>query len=337
MKKLEVVSFLRGYAIFTIILMHLVHPATKGFLNTAASFGGGGVHVFILVSGFGLYLSHLRKPATYPEFMQKRFSRVYLPYLLVLPLFVIFYYLQYGAFDLTTLLSHVFLFKMFDHTLDTSYAYSLWFISTIIQFYLCWPVIIRLFKGKWGLPLALVISLAWATLVGVLGKENDRAWNSCFLQYLWEFVAGMKLAELYHRSPERVRVPGWGILLVGAVVGMALTGVTGKVGGIFKLYNDIPSLLGYLSLALIIYKLSIPFVNHFFLFTDKIGYEWYLVHGLAFLALRHPFYDIMPIPLALLACWAVSYMVAMLFSRVLTVLGIKKRAVAGINEKTNHP
>lgn len=106
---------------------------------------------------------------------------------------------------------------------------------------------------------------------------------------------------------------------------MALTGVTGKLGGIFKLYNDIPSLLGYLSVALIIYKLSIPLVNRFFLFTDKIGYEWYLVHGLTFLALRHPFYDIMPVPLALLTCWVVSYMAALLFSKLLTSLGIKKK------------
>ncbi len=257
--------------------------------------------------------------------MRRRFTRVYLPYLLMMPLFVAYYWFVCGTFDLTTLASHVFLFKMFDHTLDTSYAYSLWFISTIFQFYLCWPVIVRLFKGKWGLPLALVISLVWATLVGVLGKEGNRVWNSCFLQYLWEFVAGMKLAELYHRSPERVKVPGWGVLLIGAAVGMALTGVTGKLGGIFKLYNDIPSLLGYLSVALIIYKLSIPLVNRFFLFTDKIGYEWYLVHGLTFLALRHPFYDIMPVPLALLTCWVVSYMAALLFGKLLTSLGIKKK------------
>ncbi len=326
MKKLEVVSFLRGYAIFTIILMHLVHPATKGFLHNAASFGGAGVHVFILVSGFGLYLSQLRKPATYPEFMRRRFTRVYLPYLLMMPLFVAYYWFVCGTFDLTTLASHVFLFKMFDHTLDTSYAYSLWFISTIFQFYLCWPVIVRLFKGKWGLPLAIVISLVWATLVGVLGKEGNRVWNSCFLQYLWEFVIGMKLAEYQHfRGGYNPHLPSYKVLIPFAIVGMALTGVTGKLGGIFKLYNDIPSLLGYLSVALIIYKLSIPLVNRFFLFTDKIGYEWYLVHGLTFLALRHPFYDIMPVPLALLMCWVVSYMAALLFGKLLTSLGIKKK------------
>lgn len=325
MKKLEVVSFLRGYAIFTIIMMHLVKPAVGGGLKTIASFGGSGVHVFILVSGFGLYLSHLHHQNRYPEFMRRRFTRVYLPYVMMMPLFVAYYWFVCGTFDLTTLASHVFLFKMFDHTLDTSYAYSLWFISTIIQFYLCWPVIIRLFKGKWGLPMALVVSLAWATLVGVLGKQADRAWGSCFLQYLWEFVGGMKLAEVYARQPERIKVPNYGLLLATAVAGMVLTGVMGKIGGVLKLYNDIPSLLGYLSVALIIYKLSIPMVNRFFLFTDKIGYEWYLVHGLTFLALRHPFYDIMPVPLALLACWVVSYMAALLFGRLLTVLGIKKK------------
>ena len=37
---------------------------------------------------------------------------------------------------------------------------------------------------------------------------------------------------------------------------MGLTGVAGIVGGYWKSYNDIPSLVGYMSMALIVYKLS---------------------------------------------------------------------------------
>ena len=320
MKRLEVISFLRGYAIFTIILMHLLKPATTGVFKTIATFGGSGVHAFILISGFGLYLSHLRHPATYPEFIRKRFSRVYLPYLLVLPLFVVYYLFKDGTFDPLTLASHVFLFKMFDHGLDTSYAYSLWFISTIIQFYLCWPLIVKLAKMKKGWLFAIIISLAWATLVGLLDKQADRAWSSFFLQYLWEFVIGMKLGELYHKQPERLKVPGFAWLLAGAVLGMALTGLMGKVGGVLKLYNDIPSLIGYLSLALIIYRLSIPFINRFFVFADSLGYEWYLVHGLTIIALRHPLYSIMPKSAALLACLLISFLIAFIYHKALMLI-----------------
>lgn len=56
-------DFLRGFSIFTIVLMHLVqcYPL-PGFLMKASSMGGAGVHVFILCSGFGLYLSSLYNP-----------------------------------------------------------------------------------------------------------------------------------------------------------------------------------------------------------------------------------------------------------------------------------
>ena len=41
--------------------MHLVMGSLSGVLSKAAAFGGAGVHVFILCSGFGLYLSYLKK------------------------------------------------------------------------------------------------------------------------------------------------------------------------------------------------------------------------------------------------------------------------------------
>lgn len=65
-RRLEVVDFLRGFSMFTIVLMHLVQSyPLPAFLQKATSLGGAGVHVFILCSGFGLYLSSLYKPLTY--------------------------------------------------------------------------------------------------------------------------------------------------------------------------------------------------------------------------------------------------------------------------------
>lgn len=53
MRKLDVVNFLRGYSISTIVIMHLVGMlGISGIWEKAAAFGGAGVHVFILCSGF---------------------------------------------------------------------------------------------------------------------------------------------------------------------------------------------------------------------------------------------------------------------------------------------
>lgn len=80
MRKLDVVNFLRGYSISTIVIMHLVGMlGISGIWEKAAAFGGAGVHVFILCSGFGLYLSYLRKPLGYIAFLKKRFTRIYMP------------------------------------------------------------------------------------------------------------------------------------------------------------------------------------------------------------------------------------------------------------------
>ena len=323
MPKLEVINFLRGYSIFTIILMHLAKSSSTGLMKIALAFGGAGVHVFILVSGFGLYLSYLHKPTTYTEFLKRRFLKVYLPYLFILPAFVVYFLLVKNSFDIITLSSHVFLFKMFNHTWDTSYAYSLWFISTIIQFYLFWPLILKLAKCKNGLLISIIVSLGWAGVIGWLGKQNDRAWASFFLQYLWEFVLGMKLAEIFKKTPEKITVPRYGVLILGAIVGLLLTGAMGKMGGWMKLYNDIPSLIGYLSLALLIYKLSLPFVNRFFIFTNRISYEWYLVHGLTIQLFRGTLKSALPTPIALLICLAISYLFAYVYSFLLTKVNVK--------------
>lgn len=80
MKRIELIDYLRGISIFTIVLMHLCQSYTSGALSKALAFGGAGVHVFILCSGLGLYLSYLRKPLGYKDFLQKRFAKVYSPY-----------------------------------------------------------------------------------------------------------------------------------------------------------------------------------------------------------------------------------------------------------------
>lgn len=61
-----------------------------------------------------------------------------------------------------------------------------------------------------------------------------------------------------------------------------MTGIAGFVGGIWKSYNDIPSLIGYMSMALIFYQVGVKWLNKFFEYTNKISYEWYLVHILVF-------------------------------------------------------
>ena len=316
MRKLDVVNFLRGYSISTIVIMHLVGMlGISGIWEKAAAFGGAGVHVFILCSGFGLYLSYLRKPLGYIAFLKKRFTRIYMP-MAVLCVATAVWMACMGREWFIPLWGNLLLFKMFVPELESSMGGQMWFVSTIIQFYLAWPLIVKLFKTWGGVKLALIISLLWSTTVGLLGYAEERVWNSFFLQYLWEFCLGMKMAEIYHDNPKALEVPRWKYLLTLCVAGVGLTGIMGFAGWPWKLYNDIPSLMGYMSLALIIYKVGIKPLNRLLEWTNRFSYEWYLVHMLVFDIIFYCIGYNVPIAVVFVLCLLLSYSTAIAYSRI---------------------
>ena len=52
---------------------------------------------------------------------------------------------------------------MFFNDLENSFGGQMWFVSTIIQFYLIWPFLLKLFNKSIGVIYALLISMLWAT------------------------------------------------------------------------------------------------------------------------------------------------------------------------------
>lgn len=314
MKRLGLIDYLRGISIFTIVLMHLCQGYTTGVLSKALAFGGAGVHVFIFCSGLGLYLSYLRKPLGYMEFLKKRFAKVYVPYAIAVVMWCVWMMISNGIFPVKEAMSHLLLYKMFSPELDTSLCYPYWFISTIIQFYLAWPLIVLLMRRRGGQFYALAISIVWSTLVGVLGYEELRPWGSFFLQYLWEFCLGMWIAERIYEGRFKmvdVREIKWWWLLAGAIGGMGMSAVMAWNGGWLKLYNDIPSLVGYLSVMLIIYKIGIKWMNRFFVWANTYSYELYLVHSLVFAIMAFCLKGLLPlsamIALSIIAAYAAGY------------------------------
>ena len=331
-KRFEIIDFLRGFSIFTIVVMHLMGGyAGTDALKKVLAFGGAGVHVFILCSGFGLYLSHLRKPLNYMQFLRRRFSKIWLPYAITVGLWGLWVLTIEGMFPWRQAASHWLLYKMFSNELDTSLCYPYWFISTIIQFYLAWPLIVRMMRWKYGLAAAIGVSLTWSTLVGGLGYGEMRPWGSCFLQYLWEFCLGMwmagKIANGNARTLSLADIRGWkwSWLLVGAVLGMGLTGLMGWKGGVLKLYNDIPSLFGYLFFALIVFKVGISFVNRFFSWSSSFGYELYLTHSLTFVVIKSFFSERIPAYLLLPICLVAAYMLAYGYRRMVRRINFPNR------------
>jgi peptidoglycan/LPS O-acetylase OafA/YrhL len=288
MKRLDIITFLKGYSMFTIVLFHsLLFLELTPLLNKAVLFGGTGVHLFILLSGFGLYLSFLNKPLNFLEFLKRRFGKIYIPYVtiviisaliaLVIPIYEGSWYAFFG---------HLLFYKMFDNSIIGSYGYQLWFVSTIIQFYLIFQLLVLLKKHVSNylfIILGLLVSLTWSGMVVLLGKEELRNWNSFFLQYLWEFMLGMVIADMLKNNKLKFSFKKIYFFIIG-VICIAFYGIISiKMGQIGKAFNDIPALLGYSCLAIFIFQLNIKAVNKFFLFTGNVAFPLYLVHVLILL------------------------------------------------------
>ncbi len=288
-KKLEAIDFLKGYAMLSIVIYHLGQAMNlRPILARMIDFGGTGVHTFIFVSGFGLYLSHLRRPLSFPQFLKKRFTKIYIPYIIIvsasalLSLLVPIYANSAYAF-----FGHVFLYKMFDDDIMSSYGYQLWFVSTIIQLYFIFPFLVRIKErlGGWTFVLlGLAISIIWGIFVVSTRRAGMRIYNGAFFLYLWEFMLGMVLAEKYFvKGYEFWKMKTVYLVLLSAVgiggyVGMALT-----FGAYGRLLNDVPALIGYTCLSILLYRCSLVFFNSFVLFIARISYPLYLVHVLLLL------------------------------------------------------
>lgn len=286
-QKYPEIDFLKGFSIMTIVVMHLIQVYMRnlpGIVYTGASLGGTGVHVFFFCSGFGLYLSQSKKCLGVKEFYSRRLKKIYVPYIIIVLISFCIPFMYQESDRIPALLSHIFLFKMFVPKYEISFGLQLWYISTIIQFYLIFPFLYNLYQKtkntKKILGWALLVSVCWWILTAYLGKGEERVWNSFFLQYLWEFVLGMEIAG-YLKDGGTIEIKRWQ-LIVTAAVGLSLQMVMAIADGNLKLFNDIPALMGYGALVLFIYSLPIGCIRKGINFAARISYEWYLVHIVVF-------------------------------------------------------
>ena len=140
-QRIEYIDFAKGYAIFTIVCYHaLQQVALSPLWQKAIVFGGTGVHLFFLLSGFGLAWSSSSESTLL--FYRRRMSKVWFPYVLALTLSLL------AALTLNIFtdrwdawLAGVALYQMFSEHYIVSFGGHFWFISAILQFYLVFPLL----------------------------------------------------------------------------------------------------------------------------------------------------------------------------------------------------
>lgn len=283
-RRILLVDYLKGFSIFTIALMHLLSlmPSIPSTIITLSAIGGTGVHVFFLCSGIGLYTSYLNHQTGYGEFLKKRFLKIYVPYIIVVILSFFLPWMYEGNAKGTALLSHIFLFKMFVPQFEESFGVQFWFVSTIIQLYLLFIPMCRM-KDKLGnnkrfVSLFMGLSVSWWIFCFCADIGHIRIWGSFCLQHIWEFALGFVVAEtLYRGGSYRIKNV---YLLIFAIAGIGLQAGLAMVSDVLKIFNDIPALIGYASLALWLSNISL--VKKLCSKLSAFSYEYFLTHMLMF-------------------------------------------------------
>lgn len=287
LSQISFLNYLKGVSITAIIFYHLIYNFMQvpNIIKTASSFGGAGVHIFFFCSGFGLYWSYLKKGFEVKTYIWKRIKRLYVPYICIILISFLIPFMFEGQNRSIALLSHIFLFKMFMPEYEESFGIQMWYISTIIQFYFIYPVLLKLVKKiriNNLLIFSILVSLLWAIFISFFGLDSERIWSSFFLQYLWEFVLGMFIAEKSYKNSKILKKDIksiWYIIIF--IISFSIFALMSIKGGILKNFNDVFSALSFASLCIILYKFKI--FRNVFDYLGRISYELYLVHYLIYM------------------------------------------------------
>lgn len=333
-QRIEYLDFAKGFAILSVVIFHYCQPYVFGIAAKAIMVGGTGVHLFFVLSGFGLGLSS--RPVDANAFYQNRFVKILIPYyLVVLVSFVINLVLPiYEGDGIYALGGHLLFYKMFDERIMGSFGYHLWFISTIVQFYLLFPLISHIRKkigANFFLLGSCLMSCAYWVFVSVCGLSEQRIFNSFFLQYLWEFSLGVVFAKLFIERGIQFWNRSTSTLLTVSALSLIIMGYMAFRGEeLGRTFNDVPASLAYLSLSALIYSVcqgKFSTVRQAIAYVGRISYEFYLIHMLIFILLNRVLLFLTPIDENIYFALLVSLPASIAIARALSP------AFAGVNQR----
>ncbi|MBN1804781.1 MAG: acyltransferase family protein [Sedimentisphaerales bacterium] len=121
-QRLGYIDFAKGFAILSIVVFHYCQPYVSGIFSKAIMIGGTGVHLFFVLSGFGLGLSS--KVGAF-SFYKKRFVKILIPYYVIILIIYVINIIHpvYKDDGLYALCGHLFFYKMFDKNIIGSFGY----------------------------------------------------------------------------------------------------------------------------------------------------------------------------------------------------------------------
>jgi len=231
-------------------------------LNIFFMLGYQGVHIFFILSGFGLTYSRILKPdESWSIFMRKKFFRLYPTYWILLAVSWIIPRLRsdlfFGYFDWWSFWRSFII-------LDKAIPFS-WFMFPLIQFYLCFFLLFKFlqnFSIKQFILNSFLIKITYTFLVLILGFNvffpiiGEFGYPGYLaISRLFEFCLGMAMAKVYASNPTLLI----NYLTKPATIALAIIFEILGIMGSFKFFNEIKFLGVVLPLGLSFYDAFIGF------------------------------------------------------------------------------
>jgi len=128
----EVTEYLRAIAILAVVVGHIL-GGKFGLISTdvTAILGIGGVTVFLLLSGYGLYSSYCSNGINGKEYWSKKICKVFIPYAVITIVYFVYMFLRGRSVGLIVLLNNI---LCIDYT--RSIDGTMWYMSFLLIWYL---------------------------------------------------------------------------------------------------------------------------------------------------------------------------------------------------------
>lgn len=222
---LNLVQVLRGVASLLVVLLHTTINSkdilNKDFCDNFFFFGGSGVDIFFVLSGFIITYScgkGLTQPGKLLPFIRRRAVRIFPTYWIIITLFILIqlvlpaFYRTHYPLSFSNICSTLFLLP--GHTMVNGVS---WTLSYELFFYLLFSLAFLLPNKKLAFALSMLYALIIIT-IPLLGHdpENGNSWIK-LLTYPMnvEFFMGVLAAVLIPRIPAGLCLP---LILTGSLL-----------------------------------------------------------------------------------------------------------------------
>ena len=266
------------------------------FTSIVAAVGGTLVHIFFVLSGYGLTLSCLKKNTVcWTSWVRERFRKIIVPFWIAVAVTFIIANFSYVSapvtgqhvYSVTTLLAYLTFLRNFYEpgwTLNPSF----WFMPPIIDLYVLFPLLLLVLK-RIGITGLFVFSLlaANASIAACVyfGCISDYHQGALPLYFIDEFAVGMMLAYVVYRQPhqfQRFTAPRFFLLGIVLYTLSAVISRYSVLGPGSSAYNDIFEATGLILVLLFTCRwMSETFSPGVLKFLDNMSrrsYVMYLIH-----------------------------------------------------------